>query len=85
MKKFYVFLYQRNHEKMQWLQDPNQSNEDNLNNVRRDASRHLRNKNKEYLKAKIEDLRTNSKIKNIRDLYRASMILRRVTNLELIL
>jgi len=56
--------------KMQWLQDPNQSNEDNLNNVRRDASRHLRNKNKEYLKAKIEDLWTNSKIKNIRDLYR---------------
>jgi hypothetical protein len=26
--------------------------------------------NKEYLKAKIEDLQTNSKIKNIRDFYR---------------
>ena len=33
---------------MQLLQDPNQSNVDNLNNVRRDARRHFRNK-KEYL------------------------------------
>jgi len=39
---------------------------------------------KEYLKAKIDELETNSQIKNIRDLYRASMILRRVTSLELI-
>jgi hypothetical protein len=30
--------------KMQWMQDPSQSNVDNLNNVRRDASRHFRNK-----------------------------------------
>jgi hypothetical protein len=55
---------------MQWLQDPNQSNVDNLNNVRREASRHFRNKLKECLKAKINDLETNSKNKNIRDLYR---------------
>jgi len=41
-----------------------------MNNVRRDASRHFRNKKKAYLKAKIEELKTNSKIKNIRDLYR---------------
>ena len=40
-----------------------------LNNERREASRHFRNKKKAYLKAKIEDLETNSKIKNIRDLY----------------
>jgi hypothetical protein len=39
---------------------------------------------KEYLKAKIEELETNSKIKNIRDLYRAINDLRRVTSLELI-
>ena len=43
---------------------------DNLNNVRREASRPFRNKKKAYLKVKIEDLQTNSKIKNIRDLYR---------------
>jgi len=48
---------------MQWVQDPSQSNENNLNNVRRKASTHFRNKKKEYLKAKIEELETNSKIK----------------------
>jgi len=55
---------------MQWIQDPSQSSVDKLNNVRHDASRHFRNKTKAYLKAKIEDLETNSKIKTIRYLYR---------------
>ena len=55
---------------MQWVQDPSQSNVDNLDSVRREVSRHFRNKKKAYLKAKIEELETNSKIKNIRDLYR---------------
>ena len=56
---------------MQWVQDPNQSNVDNLNNVRREASRHVREKKrKKYLEAEIEDLENSSKIKNIRDLYR---------------
>ena len=50
---------------MQWVQDSSQRNVDNLNNIR-----HFRNKKKAYLKAGIEDLETNSKIKNIRDLYR---------------
>jgi hypothetical protein len=45
------------------------NNVDHLNNVRRDASRHFRNKKEAYLKAKIEELETNSKIKNIMDLY----------------
>ena len=55
---------------MHWVQDPSQSNAENLNNVRREASRHFRNRKKAYLKAKIKELETNSKIKNIRDLYR---------------
>ena len=50
---------------MQWVQGPSQSNVDNPNNVRHEASRHFRNKKEEYLKAKIEELKTNSKIKNI--------------------
>jgi len=41
---------------------------DHLNNVRREASRHFRNKKKEYLKAKRDELETNRKIKNIGDL-----------------
>ena len=55
---------------MQWIKDPSQSNVDNLNNVRRDASKHFRNKKKAYLRAKIEELEINCKINNIRDLYR---------------
>jgi hypothetical protein len=56
--------------KLQWLQDPSEINGDNLKNVRREASRHFRNKKREYLKGKIDELTTNSKNKNIRDLYR---------------
>ena len=56
--------------KMHWLQNPDHSNVDNLNNVRREASRHIRNKKKKYLKTKIDEIRTNRKIKNIRDLYK---------------
>jgi uncharacterized protein YdcH (DUF465 family) len=37
---------------MQWVQDQSQSNVNNLNNVRREASRHFKNK-KIYLKDKI--------------------------------
>jgi hypothetical protein len=58
-----AFLDRRKQAKMQWMQDPSQSNAENLNKVRRDASRHLRNKKKAYMKAKIEELETNSKIK----------------------
>jgi len=57
------FLDQRKQAKMQWLQDPSQSNVDNLNNVQREVSRHFRNKEKAYLKAKIEELENNRKIK----------------------
>jgi len=55
---------------MQWIQDPSQSNVDNLNNVSREVSRYFRNKTKAYLRAKIEEFETDSKIQNIRDLYR---------------
>jgi len=40
------FLDQKKQVKMQWIYDPNQSYVDNLNNVRRDASRHFGNKKK---------------------------------------
>jgi len=55
---------------MQWIHDPSQSNVDNLKNVRHEASRHFRGKQKAYLRARIEELETNSKNKNIRELYR---------------
>jgi hypothetical protein len=38
--------------------------------IRREASRHFRNKKREYLKDRINELATNSKNKDIRDKYR---------------
>jgi len=55
-----------------------------LNKVRHEATRQFRKEKKEYPRAKIEELETKSEIKNIRDPYRASMILRRVNSLETI-
>jgi len=43
--------------------NPSQSNVDTLNKVRGEVIRHFRNKKKEYLKAKFEELETNSKTK----------------------
>jgi hypothetical protein len=55
---------------LQWIQVPSEINGDNLDNVRHEASRYFKNKKREYLKDKINELTTNSKNKNIRDLYR---------------
>jgi hypothetical protein len=54
--------------KSQWSQDPSKINGDNLNNVRHEPGRHFRNKRREYLKDKINELATNSKNKNIKNL-----------------
>jgi hypothetical protein len=59
---------QRKQAKLWWLQEPREINGDNLNNVRHETSRHLRNL-REYLKDKINKLAMNSK-NNIRHLYR---------------
>jgi len=48
------FSDQRKQAEMQWLQDPDQSNVDNVHNVRRDAGRHFRKEQKEYLKVKTD-------------------------------
>jgi hypothetical protein len=50
-------LDQRKQAKMQWLQDPNQSNLDNCNSVRREARSQCRDKKKEYLKGKLMNLK----------------------------
>jgi hypothetical protein len=55
---------------LQWLQDPNEINGDNLNNIICEASRYFRNKRREYLKGEIIELAVNSENKNNRDLYR---------------
>jgi hypothetical protein len=50
-----------------WEVDSNKSNVDNLSNVRYEANRYTFQEKREYLKAKINALETNSK--NITDLY----------------
>jgi hypothetical protein len=61
---------QRKQAKMHLLQHPSQRNVDNLNNVNMKLADISRTKRKKYLFAKIQELETNSKIKNIRDLCR---------------
>jgi hypothetical protein len=59
---------QQRQAQFQWLQNQNHINGDNLQNLRCETSRTFRNKKREYLKGKIDELETNNK--NIRDLYR---------------
>jgi hypothetical protein len=61
---------QRKEAKLQWLQVQSEANEDNLSDVMQSVSRHFRNKKREHLKDKINETESNSKNKNIRDLYR---------------
>jgi hypothetical protein len=55
---------------MAWLENPSQTNGDNLNDVRYVKLVELSETKREYLKDRINDLETNSKKINIRDLYR---------------
>jgi hypothetical protein len=43
------------------LQDPSEANEDNLSNVRWEASRRFRNKKRDYVKEKTNGLESNSR------------------------
>jgi hypothetical protein len=61
----------RKQAKLQLLQNPSQVDGDNMDNIRHEASRTFRTKKREYLKNKINELETNSKNKNIRDLCRS--------------
>ena len=56
---------------MKFLQVPTQLNRDNNYHTKRcETNRTLRNKNRDYLKGKLSEIDTNSKNKNIRDLYK---------------
>jgi hypothetical protein len=61
---------QRKQAKLQWLHYPSQISEENVQNLRREVRRTFRNKKREYLKDKINELETNNKNKNIRDLHK---------------
>ena len=76
------FFDQRKRAKMQWLQDSSQNNVFNLNNVRREVSRHFRNKKKAYLRAKIEERKLRVRLKTLGTCIGASMTLRKGTSLD---
>ena len=73
----FAILDQRKQRKTQWLQDPNQRNVGKLKRVRHEASTNFRNKTKDSLKAKINEQETNSKKKNVGDLYRGVCYIRK--------
>jgi hypothetical protein len=53
----YKLLDERKQAKLQWLQNPSQTNVDNLNSVRCETSRTFKNKRWEYLKEKLMSLK----------------------------
>ncbi|KAJ4436798.1 hypothetical protein ANN_16930 [Periplaneta americana] len=65
-----MVVERRKQAKLKFLQDPVEEKRDNYFNERREASRTLRNKKRGYLKEKLNEVETNSKNKNIRDLYK---------------
>jgi hypothetical protein len=78
------FLDQRMQAKMQWIHDPSQSYIDNLNNVRREASRHLRKKLRNIRKPKLTNLKLTVRQKILGTCIGASVTLSRIFSLELI-
>ncbi|KAJ4441296.1 hypothetical protein ANN_11150 [Periplaneta americana] len=63
-----MVVERRKQAKLKLLQDPVEVNRDNYFNIRREANRTLRNKKRDYLKEKLNEVEANSKNKNIRDL-----------------
>jgi hypothetical protein len=61
---------QKKQPKLQWLQNPSYISRDNLQNLKHEISRTYKNKRREYLKGKVNELGTNNKNKNIGVLYR---------------
>jgi hypothetical protein len=66
------------------LQNPNQFNRDNLQNKKCETSRIFRDKKREYLKGKINELENNNKNKTLEICKEATMNLRKCNNPELI-
>ncbi|KAJ4430619.1 hypothetical protein ANN_19208 [Periplaneta americana] len=65
-----MVVERRKQAKLKFLQYPVEANRDNYFNKRWEANCTLRNKKIDYLKEKMNEVETNSKNKNIRDLYK---------------
>ncbi|PSN44834.1 hypothetical protein C0J52_16203 [Blattella germanica] len=60
--------------KMNWMREPNEQNSEQLCSIRLETTIFLKNKKREYLKEKINDLEINAKNRNIRELYQTNII-----------
>jgi hypothetical protein len=67
------------------LQNPSQSDGDNVKNLRSGTSRTFRNKKREYLEGKINELETNNKKNILETFIESKMNLKKGIKLELIL
>ncbi|PSN35187.1 hypothetical protein C0J52_22574 [Blattella germanica] len=70
-------VHKRKLAKMNWMREPNEQNSEQLCSIRRETTRFLKNKKREYLKEKINDLEINAKNRNIRELYQGIRIERK--------
>ncbi|PSN38709.1 hypothetical protein C0J52_19477 [Blattella germanica] len=62
-------VHKRKLAKMNWMREPNEQYSEQLCSIRRETTRFLKNKKREYLKEKINDLEINARNRNIRELY----------------
>jgi hypothetical protein len=67
---------------LQWLQDPSEINGDNLNSIKRETSRHFRNKKKAYLEEELTSLERTVRTRILETCIKRKVNLRGVTNLE---
>jgi len=79
----FTMFVKRKQAKVQQLQEPTQSNGDTLNNASVKLLDTSGKKRKEHLRAKIVELETDSKTKNIIDLCGGNNDFKKVTSLEL--
>jgi hypothetical protein len=76
-------LHQRKQAKLQWLQNPLQTNADTVNNIRREISTIFRNTKREYMKQKKLMTLKQEEEKHQRHVLEAYMNLEMVTNLQI--
>jgi hypothetical protein len=77
-----LFLDQRKHAKLQWLQNPNQSNVDNVNNISHELADLSGTKRKNVRKLKLMTLKLTVRTRMSETCVGVSVTLRRVTRLE---
>ena len=68
---------ERKQARQRWLGNKNEANTNNYSNAKRNATRVFRNKKREYLMQKIQEIEENWKTNNIRDLYKGVNSLRK--------